>query len=75
MSKDKKEWDETLKLLLEGNDTIASELTVGHFVTLKEELFQKMIEEINTARLKNSTDGDVELIMVTDDDSEFDSED
>jgi len=71
MSVDKKEWDETLDLLLQGNDTVGSNLSIGVVVTLKEELFQKMIQEINDSRIKNRTsDEDVELIMVSVDDEE-----
>ena len=71
MSADKKEWDETLALLLQGNETVGSDLSIGVVVTLREELFQKMIQEINDNRIKNrESDDDVELIMVSVEDDE-----
>ena len=71
MSADKKEWDETLELLVQGNDTVSSDLSIGTVVTLKEELFQQMIQEINDGRIKNgSIEEGVELIMVSVDEDE-----
>ena len=65
MSEDKKEWDETLDLLIGGNETVISELSIGSFVTVPSKLFDNMVEEINDGRIKNGNlvDG-VELIMV-----------
>ena len=59
------EWEETLDLLVEGHETVGSELSFGNYVTLKDGLFQKMIKEINDFRMKNGDlkDG-IELIIV-----------
>ena len=68
---DAAEWNSTLDLLLDGNDTVASELSIGTVVTLQQELFHKMIEEINTSRIKNGDLAEgVELIMVGEADEE-----
>ena len=75
MSADKKEWDETLELLVQGNDTVSSDLSIGTVVTLSESLFQQMIQEINQGRIKNrASDEEVELIMVSVEDEEKDSD-
>lgn len=75
MSADKKEWDETLELLVQGNDTVSSDLSIGTVVTLSESLFQQMIQEINQGRIKNrASDDDVELIMVSVEDDGKDSD-
>ena len=74
MGADKKEWDETLELLVQGNDTVSSDLSIGTVVTLSESLFQQMIQEINQGRIKNrASDEEVELIMVSVEDEEKDS--
>ena len=75
MGADKKEWDETLELLVQGNDTVSSDLSIGTVVTLSESLFQQMIQEINQGRIKNrASDEEVELIMVSVEDEEKDSD-
>ncbi len=75
MSKDKKEWSETLELLEDGHETVLSDLSIGKYVSLSQELFETMIQEINDSRLKNGNIEDgVELIMVSEDDGN-DSED
>ena len=65
LADDNSEWDETLDLLIDGNAIITSDLSIGSYVTLKEELFHKMIEEINDNRIKNGslTEG-VDLIVI-----------
>jgi len=77
--KDLQEWGDTFELLEQGNETVQTTLVFGTFVTLTEELFKKMIEEINDSRIKN---GDlkegVELIIISEEDNEnsdVDSED
>lgn len=84
MSEDKKEcsttdaveWNETLEMLRIG-DAVTSDLSFGSYVTIKEELFQNMIQEINTSRIKNGNLGDgIDLIMIDEgEDDGNDSED
>ena len=70
MSDDKKEWGETLELLEEGHDTVLSDLTIGKYVSLSQELFETMIQEINDNRIKNGNlDDGIDLIMVSEDEN------
>ena len=63
---DKEEWSETFELREQGNETVQTSLVFGSFVTLTEELFKKMIEEINDSRIKNGNiEEGVELIVVS----------
>ena len=73
MSEDKKEWDETLALL-NGNETVVSELSFGKFITITTELFDEMIKEINDNRIKNGdlTEG-VDLIVISEKESDEDN--
>lgn len=68
---DEKEWKETLDLIQSGEEVITSDLEIGSFVTLPEELFKKMVDEINESRIKNGnlTEG-VDLIVVEEKDEE-----
>ena len=72
---DKLEWIETFELLEKGEEIIGSELSFGEFVTIKKELFDNIINEVNKSRIKNGELGeDVDLIVIGEPD-EFDSED
>lgn len=56
------EWNETLELLKEEDEVVLSELSFGKYVTVKKELFDNIINEINAARMK---EGNMELIVLT----------
>lgn len=60
------EWDETLDLLETEDDIVLTELTIGDFVTIKKELFDELILEVNRYRIENgiTTEG-VDLIMIS----------
>ena len=45
MSDDKKEWDETLELLKSEDEIVVSDLSIGKYVTIKEELFHEIVED------------------------------
>ena len=64
--KDKEEWEETYEML-QNQDVVLSELSNGKFVSLKQQIFNEMVEEINYYRIKykDPTKG-VELILVED---------
>lgn len=69
--KDKTEWGETFEMLKSGEEIVQSDLEFGKVVSLKKELLDKMIQEINEARitLGDLEDG-VELITLTGEGSE-----
>ncbi len=73
MIDDKTEWDEALHLIADGSDVITSDLSFGTYVTMEEELFHTMIEEINAFRIKyREGKDDVTLITVSDEnDNEY----
>ena len=66
MMNDEEEWKETFELIEDGHETVQTTLVFGSFITLTEELFKKMIEEINDSRIKNGDiEEGVELIVVS----------
>ena len=62
---DKKEWDETLEFIQSGDDAVSSTLSFGEFVTIRKELFEGIVQEINNYRLeKGDLENGIELITI-----------
>ena len=64
---DIKEWQNTFDMMLfDDEEIVQSDFTFGAFITVKKELFDKMVDEINTHRLNSvDKDGELELIVVS----------
>lgn len=63
---DKVEWNETLVLLESGEEIVMSKLSGGKYVTLKKELFDNMINEINDSRIMfGDFEKGIDLITIT----------
>ena len=73
MSDDKKEWDETLEMLKGNDEIVVSDLSIGKYVTIKEELFHEIVEEVNKNRIENGDLAEgIDIIVLSEKESDED---